>query len=209
MALSNDNYNAKTVCDNCESDETAESRCNDCKVFLCHFCTESHKRARSTKKHKLKSNPGPQKIAEKKRCPKRKYEIINRVKEKKGRVLQEIEKLEGFEESLEAEWKSEIAEIIHHFDQFAKEVESRKMEMVEQATSLTNVKRKKIHAQLKVLERASARCDQDIEFAERVFTSGNDVQISTIENSDGEYCCQVGRCYFKFTTQGFPSKFLF
>ena len=50
--------------------------------FFVNFCTESHKRARSTKHHDLstveeiKSNPGPQKIAEKTRCSKHKDEII-------------------------------------------------------------------------------------------------------------------------------------
>ena len=83
MALSNNNPTAeKILCDNCDSEDAAQSRCNECGIFLCQYCTESHKRYRSTKQHKLfsmeelKSNPGPQTIAEKIRCPKHKEEII-------------------------------------------------------------------------------------------------------------------------------------
>ena len=70
------------ICDNCESGDSAQCRCNDCGIFLCQFSTESHKRSRSTKQHEMlsmeefKSNPGPQKIAEKIRCSKHKDEII-------------------------------------------------------------------------------------------------------------------------------------
>ena len=83
IALTNDNPSAKKIlCDNCDSEDAAQSRCHDCAIFLCQFCTESHKRYRSTKQHELltveelKSNPGPQKIAEKIRCSKHKEEVI-------------------------------------------------------------------------------------------------------------------------------------
>ena len=231
MTLTSDNSTAKkVVCDNCESEDAAQSRCSDCGVFLCQFCTESHKRSRSTKQHELltieelKSNPGPQKIADKIRCPKHKDEIIKlfcktcqaticrdctivdhrqheytfveevavekkqhlqsnleEVKERKERVVQGMVNLKNFDESLEAKKKSTISEINHHFDQLAKTVESRKMEMVEQATSLTNAKQKQIHAQLEVLEVALASCDSSIEFTERAFNSRNDVQILSVE----------------------------
>ena len=227
MALTSDNSTAKeVVCDNCESEDAAQSRCSDCGIFLCQFCTESHKRSRSTKQHKLltveelKSNPGPQKIADNIHCPKHKDEIVKlfcktcqtticrdctivdhrqheyafveevavekkqhlqsnleKVKERKEKVIQGMVNLKNFYESLEAKKKSTIAEISHHFDQLAKAVESRKVEMVEQATSLTNGKQKQIHAQLEVLEVALASCDSSIEFTERAFNSGNDVQI--------------------------------
>ena len=231
MTLTSDNSTAqKVVCDNCESEDAAESRCSDCGIFLCQFCTESHKRSRATKQHELmtieelKSSPGPQKIADKIRCPKHKDEIIKlfcktcqtticrdctivdhrqheyafveevavekkrhlqsnleEVKERKERVVQGMVNLKKIDESLEAKKKSTIAEINHHFGQLAKAVESRKMEMVEQATSLTNGKQKKIHAQLEVLEVALASCDSSIEFTERAFNSGNDVQILSME----------------------------
>ena len=83
MTMTSDTSAAKKIlCDNCESDDSAQCRCNDCGIFLCQFCTESHKRSRSTKQHEmltmeeLKSNPGPQKITEKIRCPKHKDEVI-------------------------------------------------------------------------------------------------------------------------------------
>ena len=83
MALTNDNPSAKKIlCDNCDGEDAAQSRCNECGIFLCQYCTESHKRYRSTKHHKLfsmeelKSNSGPQTIAEKIRCQKHKEEVI-------------------------------------------------------------------------------------------------------------------------------------
>ena len=231
MTLTSDNSTAKkVVCDNCESEDAAQSRCSDCGIFLCQFCTESHKRSRSTKQHELltieelKSNPDPQKIADKIRCPKHKDEIIKlfcktcqtticrdctivdhrqheyvfveevavekkrhlqsnleEVKERKERVVQGMVNLKKFDESLEAKKKSIITEINCQFDLLAKAVESRKKEIVEQATSLTNGKQKQIHAQLEVLEVALASCDSSIEFTERAFNSGNDVQILSME----------------------------
>ncbi|CAB4041300.1 tripartite motif-containing 45-like [Paramuricea clavata] len=83
MALTNDKPSAKKiVCDNCESEDPAQSRCNECGIFLCQYCSEFHKRSRPTKHHELvtmeqlKSNAGPQNIAEKMRCPKHKEEVI-------------------------------------------------------------------------------------------------------------------------------------
>ena len=83
MALRSNKPGAnKILCDNCDSEDAAQSRCNDCRIFLCHDCSEFHKRSRSTKQHelvniyKLKSSIGPQNIAEKTRCSKHKGEVI-------------------------------------------------------------------------------------------------------------------------------------
>ena len=172
----------------------------------------------------LKSNPGPQNIAEKIRCPKHKKEVIklfcktcqtticrdctivdhqghkygfveevaveekrhlqsnlNEVKQRKGRVAQGIVNLKKFNEGLEAKKKSTISEISQHFDQLVKAVESRRREMMEKATSITNSKQKQIHAQLEVLEVALASCESSIEFTEQAFKNGNDVQILSME----------------------------
>ena len=231
MALTNDKPSAKKIlCDNCESEDPAQSRCNECGIFLCQYCTEFHKRSRSMKHHELvtmeqlKSNPGPQNIAEKIRCPKHKEEVIklfcktcqtticrdctivdhrqheygfveevaveekrhlqsnlNQVKQRKGRVVEAIENLKKFNESLEANKTSTISEISQHFDQLVKAVESRKREMMEKATSITNSRQKQIHAQLEVLEVALASCESSIEFTEQAFKNGNDVQILSME----------------------------
>ena len=231
MALTNDKPGAeKILCGNCDSDDPGQRLCDDCGIFLCQFCVESHKRSRSTKHHELltmeelKSNPGPQKIAEKIRCPKHKEEVVklfcktcqtticrdctivdhrqheygfveevidekkqhlqsnlDEVKQRKGRVVDGIVNLKNFNESLEAIKKSIVSEINQHFDQFVKAVESRRTEMVEQASSVTSSKQKQIHAQLEVLEVALASCDSSIEFTERAFKNGNDVQILSME----------------------------
>ena len=231
MTLTNDKPSAKKIlCDSCESEEAAQSRCNECGIFLCQYCTEFHKRSRSMKHHELvtmeqlKSNPGPPNIAEKIRCPKHKEEVIklfcktcqtticrdctivdhqghkygfveevaveekrylqsnlNEVKQRKGRVAQGIANLKKFNEGLEAKKKSTISEISQHFDQLVKAVESRKREMMEKATSITNSRQKQIHAQLEVLEVALASCESSIEFTEQAFKNGNDVQILSME----------------------------
>ena len=231
MALTNDQPAAKKiVCDNCDSEDPAQSRCNECGIFLCQYCTEFHKRSRPTKHHELvtmeqlKSNPGPQNIAEKIRCPKHKEEVIklfcktcqtticrdctivdhqghkygfveevaveekrhlqsnlNEVKQRKIRVVQGIVNLKKFNESLEATKTSTVSEISQHFDQLVKAVESRKREMMEKATSITNSKQRQIHAQLEVLEVALASCESSIEFTEQAFKNGNDVQILSME----------------------------
>ena len=80
MALTNDKPVAKILCDNCDREDTAESRCNKCGLYLCQFCTEFHKRSRFLKYHKLltieESNPSTQTIAQKIRCSKHEEEII-------------------------------------------------------------------------------------------------------------------------------------
>ena len=82
MALTDDQTSKKIVCDNCDNGDVAETRCEECGVFLCHFCTESHKRSRSTKHHKLtsmeelKASAGPASVAEKLRCVKHKEELV-------------------------------------------------------------------------------------------------------------------------------------
>ena len=231
MTLTNDKPAAKKIlCDSCDSEEAAQSRCNECGIFLCQYCTEFHKRSRSMKHHELmtmeqlKSNPGPQNIAEKIRCPKHKQKAIklfcktcqtticrdciivdhrqheygfveevaveekrhlqsnlNEVKQRKGRVAQGIVNLKKFNEGLEAKKTSTISEISQHFDQLVKAVESRKREMMEKATSITNSRQKQIHAQLEVLEVALASCESSIEFTEQAFKNGNDVQILSME----------------------------
>ena len=231
MALTNDKPDAKKiVCDSCDSEDAAESRCNECGIFLCHFCTEFHKRSRSLKHHELmtmeelKSNPAPRSIAEKIRCPKHKEEIIklfcktcqtticrdctfvdhqghkygfveevaieekeklnvnlNEVKQRKGRVVEGIETLKKFNESLEAKKRSAVAKVKEHFDELLKATESRKNEMVEKATALMNAKQKQIQAQVEVLEVALASCDSSIEFTEQAFKNGNDAQILSME----------------------------
>ena len=231
MALTNDKPTAKTiVCDSCDSEDAAQSRCNDCGIFLCQYCTDFHKRSRSMKHHKLltmnelKSNPGPQSIAEKIRCPKHKDEIIklfcktcqtticrdctivdhqghkygfveevaaeekekinvnlHEVKQRKDRVVEGIELLKRFLENLEGRKMSTVAEVTQHFQELLKATESRKNEIVEKATALTNAKQKQIQAQVEVLEVALASCNSSIEFTERAFKSGNDVQILSME----------------------------
>ncbi len=112
-------------------------------------------------------------------------ENLDEVKQRKGRVVQGIVNLKKFGECLEAKKNSTISEINQHFDDLGKAVaesiESRKNEMVEKATSLTDSKQKQIRAQLEVLEVALASCESSIEFTEQAFRNGNDVQILSME----------------------------
>ena len=231
MALTDDKPTAKKIlCDNCDSEDTAQSRCNECGIFLCQFCTDSHKRYRSTKHHillsmkELKSNPAPQTIAEKMHCHKHKEEVIklfcktcqtticrdctivdhqghnygfveevavgekqkinrdlNRVKQRKTRLVEGIANLTKFNENLDAKKNSTISEINQHFYELAKATECQKQEMVERATLLTNSKQKEVRAQLEILETALTSCESSIEFTEEAFQNGNDVQILSMQ----------------------------
>ena len=83
MAITSDEPSGKKIlCDNCDSEDAVQNRCNECAIFLCQYCTEFHKRSRSTRAHKvstieeLKSTIGAQKVAKKVRCSKHKEEVI-------------------------------------------------------------------------------------------------------------------------------------
>ena len=233
MALSDEKTTAtKIVCESCDGEDAAQSRCNECAIFLCHYCTDFHKRSRSMKNHKLltieelKSNPDN--IAEKMRCPKHKEELVklfcktcqvttcrdctiadhrqhefgfveevaavekqvllfnlNEVKERKDKVMEGIANLNKFNDILEVKKTSTISEIKQHFGELVKNltelIESRKKDMIEKATMLTNLKKKLINAQLEVLEMALASCESSIEFTEGAFNNGDDVQILSMK----------------------------
>ena len=38
-------------CENCDEDDPVAAYCTDCSQFLCHFCSEVHKRAKSSRSH--------------------------------------------------------------------------------------------------------------------------------------------------------------
>ena len=42
-------------CENCDSEDEAVSRCNDCRVFMCDFCVTAHKRVLATRGHQILS----------------------------------------------------------------------------------------------------------------------------------------------------------
>ena len=82
MALIDEEKEQKIRCDNCTDENSASTRCEECAVFLCSYCSEFHKKSRATKHHllttlqELKSGVGPLRVAEKIRCEKHKDEII-------------------------------------------------------------------------------------------------------------------------------------
>ena len=82
LALTSEADDVKRVlCDNCDAGDPAETRCQQCGVFLCHFCTESHQRSRATKSHAVVSIKElkcgePSRVAETIKCTKHKEEVI-------------------------------------------------------------------------------------------------------------------------------------
>ncbi len=81
MLLASEPDSQNIVCENCDSGEHPETRCQQCTRFLCQFCTESHRRSRDTKSHtlstldELKESDAPV-IAETVRCQKHEGELI-------------------------------------------------------------------------------------------------------------------------------------
>ena len=82
MALTDEKEEQKIQCDNCTDENSAAIRCEECAVFLCSYCSEFHKKSRSTKHHilttlqELKYAASPTSVAEKIRCKKHKEELI-------------------------------------------------------------------------------------------------------------------------------------
>ena len=106
---------------------------------------------------------------------------LDEVKRRKARLGEGIANLQKFNESLDAKKKSTILSVNEHFDELVRAVERRRRELVEKATSLTSTKQKQIQGQLEELEVAFASCNSSIEFTERAFKNGNDVQILSME----------------------------
>ena len=53
LLLVSESDSEKIACENCDSGEYPETRCQQCSRYLCQFCTESHRRSRDTKTHTL------------------------------------------------------------------------------------------------------------------------------------------------------------
>ena len=52
---SSDKAQKPLICENCDSGDTAVSRCAECSVFMCDFCVKAHKRMHSFKHHQIVS----------------------------------------------------------------------------------------------------------------------------------------------------------
>ena len=148
-------------------EEVIKLFCKTCQTTICRDCTivdhQGHKydfidEVAAVEKERLQSN-------------------LEEVKDRKIKVLGGIANLKMFNERLEAKKKFTVSQINDYFDELVKAAESRKMEMVQKATSLTNWKQMQIYAQLRGLESALASCENSIEFTEMTFKNGNDVQI--------------------------------
>ena len=55
VAFHGDSESRNLECDNCDNGDPAAHRCITCSHFLCEFCTQAHRRGRSTRLHTLKS----------------------------------------------------------------------------------------------------------------------------------------------------------
>lgn len=55
VALHQDSESSGLECDNCNSDDPPVYRCHTCSHFLCEFCTQAHRRGRTTSFHDLMS----------------------------------------------------------------------------------------------------------------------------------------------------------
>lgn len=82
MSLTSESAATSIVCENCDSEGPAETRCTHCNRYLCGFCTDVHGKMRDTKAHvlmsmsELKASGQSMIIAETIHCPKHNDEII-------------------------------------------------------------------------------------------------------------------------------------
>ena len=230
MALTDEKKDQKIQCDNCTDENSAATRCEECAVFLCSYCSEFHKKSRPTKHHvlttlqELKSGAGPLSVAEKIRCVKHKEELIKlycktcqsticrdctivehrthdygfiedvavgqkeilkrnmkEVQQRQATLQRAIASLNLFDQSLVDENALVVAQVTSHFEELQRIVVSKKSELLSKANSLTNLKRKQIQAQIEALEVALASCKSSIEFTEKAFKNGNDVQVLSMQ----------------------------
>ena len=230
MALTDEKKEQKLQCDNCTDENAAATRCEECALFLCSYCSEFHKKSRPTKHHilttllELKSGAGPLSVAEKIRCKKHKEEVIKlycktcqlticrdctivdhrthdygfiedvavvqkeilkqnmkEVQQRQAALQRGIASLKRFDQNLVDENAVVVAQVTSHFEELQRVVLSRKNELLLTANSSTNLKRKQIQAQIEVLEIALASCKSSIEFTEKAFKNGNDVQVLSMQ----------------------------
>jgi hypothetical protein len=230
MTLTDEKKDQKIQCDNCTDENSAATRCEECAVFLCSYCSEFHKKSRPTKHHvlttlqELRSGAGPLSVAEKIRCVKHKEELIKlycktcqsticrdctivehrthdygfiedvavgqkeilkrnmkEVQQRQATLQRGIASLKLFDQSLVDENALVVAQVTSHFEELQRIVVSKKSELLSKASSLTNLKRKQIQAQIEALEVALASCKSSIEFTEKAFKNGNDVQVLSMQ----------------------------
>ncbi|XP_028401629.1 tripartite motif-containing protein 45-like [Dendronephthya gigantea] len=230
MALTDEEKEQKIQCDNCTDENSAATRCEECAVFLCSYCSEFHRKSRGTKHHllttlqELKSGVGPLRVAEKIRCQKHKDEMIklycktcqvticrdctivehrthdygfiedvavgqkdilkrnmNEVQQRKATLQRAIASLRQFDQSLVEENALVVAQITSHFDELTRIMMAKNNELVLKAKSITSMKRKQVQAQIEALEVALTSCNSSIEFTEKAFKNGNDVQVLSMQ----------------------------
>ena len=80
LVLSTDSETEGFLCDNCDAGDPAETRCKECEIFICHFCSEYHRRSHATKSHVLVSisdltSSEPSALARRLQCEKHKEEM--------------------------------------------------------------------------------------------------------------------------------------
>ena len=51
--VSSDKAQKPLICENCDSDDAAVSRCTECCVFMCDFCVKAHQRMHNFKHHQI------------------------------------------------------------------------------------------------------------------------------------------------------------
>ena len=106
---------------------------------------------------------------------------MNEVQQRQATLQRGIASLKLFDQSLADENAVVIAQVTSHFEELQRVVVSRKKELLLIANSLTNTKRKQIQAQIEALEIALASCKSSIEFTEKAFKNGNDVQVLSMQ----------------------------
>ena len=78
---SSDKAQKPLICENCDSGDTAVSRCAECSVFMCDFCVKAHKRMHSFKHHQIVSleevkSGGPKGLVKPVYCEKHRGETL-------------------------------------------------------------------------------------------------------------------------------------
>ena len=225
VALHEDSKNSNLECDICDSGDSPAYRCNTCSYFLCAFCSQGHRRGRSTRSHKLISleeakKMGSVAVTKPLVCKDHEGEVIKlfcetceeaicrdctivkhrdhkyafvkdaftKGKESLVKLLSEaktntsglkkaVADVLEMEKSVHSNAKTTVQEVTNYFNELSVCLDARRKELINNVEKVKNAKLKSLETQREELEFALGSVQSSVEFTERAFENGSEVEI--------------------------------
>ena len=226
LTLHEDSESSNLECDNCDSGDRPVNRCTTCLHFLCEFCTQGHKRSRSTRSHNLLSLEEAKKmgsiaVTKPSVCKEHEGEVIklfcetceeaicrdctivkhrdhkytfvkdafSKGKESLLKILSETKTKacllkEAVDDVVEMKTnvhtcveRQTMSEIINCFNELSACLDARRGELIDKVEEFKKAKLKSLDIQQEELETALGSVESSVEFTERAFENGSEVEI--------------------------------